>query len=147
MSYPEARRPLPPHTRGEYYIYIHLFTLFQSTDYYFPVFISTVWAEYPGGLEPEDHSCRTPLESNIQPQTVPQVRKCIPHWISYSEKSCSFLGSHLSLLSIWLEVMIAFYMLHFQECGGSGATRYSYSEQRRLVTSRQSTSLANCVYL
>ena len=81
MSYPEARRPLPPHTRGEYYIYIHLFTLFQSTDYYFPVFISTVWAEYPGGLEPEDHSCRTPLESNIQPQTVPQVRKCIPHWI------------------------------------------------------------------
>ena len=69
MSYPESRRPLPPHTRGEYYIYIHLFTLFQSTDYYFPVFISTVSAEYPGGLEPEDHSCRTPLESNIQPQT------------------------------------------------------------------------------
>ena len=59
----------------------------------------------------------------------------------------AFLGSHLSLLSIWLEVMIAFYMLHFQECGGSGATRYSYSEQRRSVTSRQSTSLANCVYL
>ena len=31
MSYPEARRPLPPHTRGEYYIYIHLFISFQST--------------------------------------------------------------------------------------------------------------------
>ena len=95
MSYPESRRPLPPHTRGEYYIY----TLFQSTDYYFPVFISTVSAEYPGGLEPEDHSCRTPLESNIQPQTVLQVRKCIPHWISYSEKSCSFL--RLTLYLVW----------------------------------------------
>ena len=35
MSYPEARKPLPPHTRGEYYIYIHSFILFQSTDYYF----------------------------------------------------------------------------------------------------------------
>ena len=31
MSYPEARRPLPPHTRGEYYIYIHLFISFQPT--------------------------------------------------------------------------------------------------------------------
>ena len=105
MSYPEARRPLPPHTRGEYYIYIHLFTLFQSTDYYFPVFISTVWAEYPGGLEPEDHSCRTPLESNIQPQTVPQVRKCIPHWISYSEKSCSFFR----LTLVTLEYLVGSY--------------------------------------
>ena len=57
----------------------------------------------------------------------------------------AFLGSHLSLLSIWLEVMIAFYMLHFQECGGSGATRYSYSEQRRSVTSRQSTSVVSFI--
>ena len=102
MSYPEARRPLPPHTRGEYYIYIHLFTLFQSTDYYFPVFISTVSAEYPGGLEPEDHSCRTPLESNIQPQTVPQVRKCIPHWIR-----AAFWGLHWT--DVTLEYLVGSY--------------------------------------
>ena len=80
---------------------LHLYSFIHivSVNSHFPVFISTVWAEYPGGLEPEDQSCRTPLESNIQPQTVLQVRKCIPHWISYSEKSCSFL--RLTLYLVW----------------------------------------------
>ena len=146
MSYPEARRPLPPHTRGEYYIYIHSFILFQSTDYYFQFSFQ-------------------PSEQNIQVDWSLKITAVEHHWNQTSSlklfyrsgnvfhieflivrSRAAFWGSHC----IWFEndfIMIAFYMLHFQECGGSGATRYSYSEQRRLVTSRQSTSLANCVYL
>ena len=144
MSYPEARKPLPPHTRGEYYIYIHSFILFQSTDYYFQFSFQ-------------------PSEQNIQVDWSLKITAVEHHWNQTSSlklfhrsgnvfhieflivrSRAAFWGSHC----IWFEndfIMIAFYMLHFQECGGSGATRYSYSEQRRSVTSRQ--SLANCVYL
>ena len=149
MSYPEARRPLPPHTRGEYYIYIHLFISFQSTVIFQFSFqpseqnIQVDWSLKITAVE----QCRTPLESNIQPQMFHRLGNVFHIEFLIVRSRAAFLGSHLSLLSIWLEVMIAFYMLHFQECGGSGATRYSYSEQRRSVTSRQSTSLANCVHL
>ena len=133
MSYPESRRPLPPHTRGEYYIYIHLFISFQSTVIFQFSF--------------------QPSEQNIQVDWSLKITAVEHHWnqtsslklfhrsgnVFHIEFLQLFEAGLMSLLSIWLEVMIAFYMLHFQECGGSGVTRYSYSEKRRSVTSRQST--------
>ena len=100
-----------------------------------------------------------PCQQNIQVDWSLKITAVEHHWnqtsslklfhrsgnVFHIEFLQLFEAGLMSLLSIWLEVMIAFYMLHFQECGGSRATRYSYSEQRRSVTSRQ--SLANCVAL